>query len=321
MEQEISLREIIEVIWKGKWITLFITLFVIIVTGIYSFFVIEPTYEARVTISANSKNSDEKVSLPLYTEQVKSHAVMSGTIEELQLNTEGVTINSLRNNLRTEIIKDTNLFRIYVKHNNKDQASEIANVITKNFIDYIKNQEFERMIAAINYDLSKLESELSIKNQTLQKIEQELANTPQFIEVNKTLSQNPFLHAVVSDLSSNTSSQTGTIQYTEQVLNPVYLTLQQNATNIQVDIQSIESKIAELQNRVDEQKVYVSEYLLVASPAIPPESPIAPKKTLNVVVAGVLGAMVSVFIVFFMHYWRSTSIDKRVEKLQQQTSV
>jgi uncharacterized protein involved in exopolysaccharide biosynthesis len=40
-----------------------------------------------------------------------------------------------------------------------------------------------------------------------------------------------------------------------------------------------------------------------------PEEPVSPRKMLNMAVAGVLGLMVSVFLVFFLEFWRKSAPD------------
>jgi capsular polysaccharide biosynthesis protein len=46
--------------------------------------------------------------------------------------------------------------------------------------------------------------------------------------------------------------------------------------------------------------------ILITSKALVPDKPIAPKKSLNIIIAFILGLMVSIFIVFFMEYWKNT---------------
>ena len=47
MQEEISLREIIEILLRGKWLIAIITIACMLVSGIFSFFVMDPTYEAH----------------------------------------------------------------------------------------------------------------------------------------------------------------------------------------------------------------------------------------------------------------------------------
>ncbi len=46
--------------------------------------------------------------------------------------------------------------------------------------------------------------------------------------------------------------------------------------------------------------------IMVVSPAIVPDRPVAPKKALNLAIAMVLGLMVGVFTVFFIDYWKNS---------------
>jgi uncharacterized protein involved in exopolysaccharide biosynthesis len=54
--------------------------------------------------------------------------------------------------------------------------------------------------------------------------------------------------------------------------------------------------------------------IVIVSPAMEPLKPVSPKKALNIAIAGVLGVMVSVFIVFFKEYWESTSTTQGVKE-------
>lgn len=255
MEQEISLREIIEIVLKGKWFIVAVTLVLVLIVGVVSFFVIDPTYEARVTISVNTKDAEgSSPSLAKYIEQVKSHMVMRQTIDELSLSKNGVTINSLRDQIRTEIIKDTNLIRIYVKDSDKEQASLIANVVTAYFIDFIKNQEKEQLLELMTYEIDSLDSALTVKRQSLDTLQSDLATTPMFYEVSKSVAQDSLLHSVVTEQLNGTSSEAGAIQYSEEVLNPVFEKLQSSVTSLQIEIQDLESKRAELQKNIADKK-------------------------------------------------------------------
>lgn len=50
MEEEINLRELIEVLINGKWIIIGICFVAVLAAGVLSFFVLPEKYEARVTI-------------------------------------------------------------------------------------------------------------------------------------------------------------------------------------------------------------------------------------------------------------------------------
>ena len=48
---------------------------------------------------------------------------------------------------------------------------------------------------------------------------------------------------------------------------------------------------------------------IVATPALPPPTPMKPRKMLNMAVAGVLSGFLSVLIVFFVDYWKSQEVN------------
>ena len=53
MNEEISLRELIQILWNGKKIIAAITLFCIFCGVFYSIYILEPVYEARTILSVN----------------------------------------------------------------------------------------------------------------------------------------------------------------------------------------------------------------------------------------------------------------------------
>lgn len=313
MDQEISLREIVEILWRGKWIIILITLVAILVSGIISFFIIEPTYEARVTLSVNSNVTTDlkEISMAKYVEQVKNHAIMRETIEDLKLNEKGITINKLRDKIRVEAIKDTTLLRIYVQDNNADTASEIANTISKHFVNFMKKQQQEQEIASMEYTLGDIDTQLEVQKATLERIKQELANTSPTIVTNKTLAEDPYIQSIIQEQSTKSNAEIGALQLRNEEVNPVYLSLQQSAANTKIEIQKLESQKKEILDKINSSNIIPQEYITTASPAIPPESPIAPKKVLNVAIAGVVGGMLSIFVVFLKHYWRVSSLENR----------
>ena len=55
---EISLRELIESLFRGKYIIIGITIFAIVLSGLFSFFVLPKQYEAKTVLMANPIDLD-----------------------------------------------------------------------------------------------------------------------------------------------------------------------------------------------------------------------------------------------------------------------
>lgn len=307
MEQEISLRELIEIILNGKWFIASITGIAILISGIVSFFVLEPVYEARATINIRSNEENGNANyLARYVEQVTSHAVMTDTLNRLGIDREEMSITGLRNKIDTEIVKDTPLIRIKVTDSDPEFASQLTNQIATSFIQYMNRQEQDELRAIARSDVEKIEAELEIHQATMEKLEEELSNTPEFIVIQRSLAQDSYLHAIEAEQRRD-AAQAGSLQLIDEEINPVYTSLQQSITNLRVEMKKLEAQKEELEERIAETGFISARHIIVTSPAIPPERPIAPKKSLNVAIAAVLGLMISLFIVFFRHYWQSTA--------------
>jgi succinoglycan biosynthesis transport protein ExoP len=306
---EISLREIIEIIWNGKWMIILITIIAMLVSGIYSFLVLDPVYNARSTVMVNQPSEEDppQLSLQAYKEQVENHAIMRSAITKLNLTNHDITINTLREKIETEIIKDTNLIRITVTDNDPKLAAELANTVTTQFVTFISDQSLGLFKKELQYEMKQIDDEIKLTVDTLENVKHELANTPQILVTNKSLSEDAYLQSVVSENNNRSNAETGSIQYKDEHLNPLYISLQQTESNLKLDISKLENKKEEIQQKIEENRLFVEENLSIVSPAIEPEEPIGPRTLLNVAIAGVIGGIASLFIVFVLHYWRSSS--------------
>src|SRR5690554_4949022 len=101
MKEEINLREIIESVWNGKWIIAVLTIIAMLISGIVSFFIIEPTYEAISTIRLGNNGegqvAGQQLYLNSYAESVRTDVAISRLIEKLKLDIDKYSINSIRN--------------------------------------------------------------------------------------------------------------------------------------------------------------------------------------------------------------------------------
>jgi succinoglycan biosynthesis transport protein ExoP len=307
---EISLREIIEVVWNGKWVIILVTAIAIVISGIVSFFIINPVYEARSTlIVSNEKLEGHPVppSMQTYVEQVKNHTIMSRTIDQLGLRQQDISINDLREKIDVNIVKDTNLIRIVVRDKDPKLASDIANAVTLHFVDFMTNQAMEQLITSSEHMIDQIDLELKVSLGALKKVDEELAKTPEILVTNKSLSEDAFLHSVISENQNQSNAEAGGLQMRSEATNPVYISLQQSAANLNIDISKLENKRNELDEKIKTNQLMVQESLTIVSRAIEPENPVGPKKLLNIAIAGVVGGMTSLFIVFILHYWRTSA--------------
>lgn len=176
MEEEISLRELIEVLLKGKKLIGIITAAAVLLSAVVSF-IIPPVYEARATLLANpigSQQSKEitnsndvldtisqypEMTIETYKEQFLNSEVVQATIIDLDLkDSEGnpMKIRSLRRKVTLEVVDKTNLIRVSVKDEDPELAAKIANSLSENFINFITRmtkRKGEQAVQAINEQL------------------------------------------------------------------------------------------------------------------------------------------------------------------------
>lgn len=210
---EISLRELIEIILKGKRIIAMITIIAMVISLLVSFLVLSPQYEASTTLITSPITSKEvevsslknvadiinqypSMTIETYKEQVKTPQLLEKVIKELELkNEEGkyISISSLSKKISVSNIKDTNLITIKVNDTDPEKATLIANTISDNFIDLISenNRRISEQAAKTIEDQIKIEEEnLNEKSQKLAKyISQNKSVTELKNEVNSIISQ------------------------------------------------------------------------------------------------------------------------------------
>lgn len=309
---EISLREIIETAWKGKWIIILVTAIAVAISGSVSFFIMDPVYEARSTVMINITESDEQHSLQAYKEQVANHAIMSRTISNLNLHDQDITISKLRNKISAEIVKDTNLIRIIASDNDPTLVANITNAVTNEFVAFMSNQSKKQLKKGLEFSIEKINEAIKLNEEDLKDVQNELAKTPKILVTNKSLSEDAYLHSVISDKDNTPNAEAGSIQLKNEQVNPLHISLQNKESDLKLEISKLENRKEDNQQKINDNQLIVKDSLLVVSQAIEPEIPVGPRKMLNVAIAGVVGGMISLFIVFLMEYWRTSATNSSV---------
>ena len=119
-----------------------------ITSGIISFFVLSPVYEANTTLIVNTEqnkstnnmitgdqlNVTQKLTLT-YGEIIKSRAVLDSVIEKLDLNMD---YSELEKIITISPVKDTQIISVTVQNTNPKLAKDIANTIPKVFTKEVK---------------------------------------------------------------------------------------------------------------------------------------------------------------------------------------
>lgn len=163
--EEVSLRELIEILLRGKRIIAIITILAMMIAGVMSFVVMDPVFEGKVILMASGINRGvvpeqtegvegfldsisqyqySHVSIETYKEQINNPQILQQTIDDLNLGWKGITRLALKSMITLGTIKDTNLITITVKYSDKKMAADIANTIARKFTDFVSAKAKEQ---------------------------------------------------------------------------------------------------------------------------------------------------------------------------------
>ncbi len=179
---EISLKELIEILLKNKTLIITITLIVTLLAGIFSFLIVEPTYEADVVLMPYNVGQTNKVdlssdnienvlnqltvypslTLETYKEQIKSDVVLIKTIESLGLEEE-LSYEGLRNKVSINANKDSNNITLTITDTNPEKAALIANTLKDVYIEFVGQMKQNQLDQSIEF----LDSQVDIEKKNL----------------------------------------------------------------------------------------------------------------------------------------------------------
>lgn len=193
VQDEISIREIIETLWKGKIIISLITVIAVIMSAVISFFVLPEQFQAQVvleakpfdlTIAASDVKSPQNsiiesltklpsMTIENYIMLAKSPAVLQKTIEKHEMkDANGQYIDTI--NLSRSITianKDgSNYIEINVTGSDPVQAALIANSLSQSLIEYVttnSREHIQQSADLIDIQLTNEENKLSEKSKAL----------------------------------------------------------------------------------------------------------------------------------------------------------
>ena len=141
-EQVISISEIFEAL-KKRWILIVsINLVATLISGVLSFFVIKPTYEASTKVFVGKEESSlegyntndiqmyQKL-LQTYAETIKTNEVIQAAINNTNAD---LSIKDVKSSLTVTPISDTQILQIKYQNNDPEVARSIIENITNEFV-------------------------------------------------------------------------------------------------------------------------------------------------------------------------------------------
>jgi len=330
MDQEISLREIIEIILKGKWIVISVTLIAMLLSGIVSYFVISPQYESNsmVRIAQINEEGSKNIDISTFKESVKSDTAIHRLIDKLKLDSSLYTISSIRGMIQLDALKEINVMKIKVKGTDSLINTSMANLLAYELANRIEITDRSQNIVEIQGKLRGIKDEIKKTKVQLEEAQKQLKLIPEKQVVKQSLGENPLLSSIIKESTNSSTSSIAEVEMFGESINPAYTTVQEQVATLSISlsallsdeknindrIQEYKDRIQLLENQIEVEKLngkssnrlldgYQAAFI---SPAIQSTEPVSPNKILNVIIAAFVGGILSVLFVFLRSYMRNS---------------
>ena len=264
-EEEIDLREYINVLLKRKGIIILIFLIAVITAALVSYFALSPIYQASTAFSVVKIDGRAVINITEALEIIKSNIVLDEVIDRMSLKE---TVKQLSSQITTKNLKGTSFIKVSVSADSPEKAKNLVENITKVFIK--QNQgEYQDKVKLVEDRLKILEEQITEFEKNILEIEK----AKKKIAVTEELSEGERQFQTSLLLSSSVTERS------------LYNNLTNQANNLKASLKSCED-------------------FKIINYAQLPAAPIKPNKKLNIAIAGVLGLFVGVFVAFFMEFWQ-----------------
>ncbi|MBA7533587.1 hypothetical protein ES705_25828 [subsurface metagenome] len=150
-EEEIDLREYINVLLKRKSIIILIFLIAIITAALVSYFILQPVYEANVIITVTKPKINnllvDEISLENYKNLIRDVKIEEELIKKLNLDKSPLELTpyALDQMLTIELPKSTNLLKMNLQASNPKLTKDIINTWATLFVEKNKKLYFDEV--------------------------------------------------------------------------------------------------------------------------------------------------------------------------------
>jgi polysaccharide biosynthesis transport protein len=140
-EEEIDLRELINVLLKKKWLIIGIFLIAVITAAIISYFVLDPAYEAHVSIQFKPPKETSSLityhSIEGYTNLVKDIEIEEEIIKimDLDKSPHNLSAHDLQKKIATNYVVETNIIELSFQFKDPEVAKNVVNQLANLFVE------------------------------------------------------------------------------------------------------------------------------------------------------------------------------------------
>lgn len=322
-EYESELINIFNIIWKRKWLIIILTFFCVIIAGVISF-LLPPKWEVDAIINPSKfvyRTEEGLFRDNLFVEPKSITSLINQGAYNNPIATELSIDQKDFPKLRAENIEDTYQVRVFIKENDAEKAKLVLHSLLnrlKKWLDYytdneikifdsqIKSKETEKLILARKIEA--YNNKISIIKQRKQEIEKEMINIRKKIEdlekerdlilkkKNRSESESIALLLFSNEILQNSMNR--------NMLNESLGSKKIEEEIIDLEIENKERLMDQINNEITELtarkgRIYYAQIIKEPTSSI---SPVSPKRKFNVVIAGMLGLIISSLLAFTLEH-------------------
>ena len=315
LEEEIDLKRYIEVLIKRKKIIISAFLIIVIPTAIFSFFA-PRIYEISTIIEPPKDSQGEYLDTPQNIVEIIKEAYTHKIAKDLNLKTLfPLNVTQPRNTTLVKIslkVKESNL------KEGKDVLNTIYQFLTQNYKQTVtyKKDIISKKIAGYKEIIQILNEAIKEKREKLNQLEKRKVFLEKEIE-NVSKNMKNLLAQKEKILKKHNQDITSQLFYTTtiQQMFSYHNQLCSQLENIKAEEKDIILDIKNLKKEMEQEKSglerlkttknLISNVRMVQKPEVS-FNPVAPKKKLNIAIAGVLGLFLGILLAFFQEYWEGS---------------
>ena len=302
-EEEINLRDYINVVLKRKR-TIFTILFVSVAVAVIVSFLSPRVYRISMILEPPRVEVTSE-GMPIYLDSpeniktvIESGSLNSKIIKALNLD------STTRIKFRVSQPSGTSILKISIERQEKETEdgirilNQLVDELSKSYFDRVefKKNSIENEISAISSDIAVKNSEIKSRGEMLRILEERKNGLIDEIKEIKLTKSKKF-----------DKGEALLVNYLDQ-LNRQLVDLKIEKENIKIIIMNSQSETEKLQIDIELlnlAKEGIHDMRLIQKPTVSP-NPIKPKKKQNVAISSVLGLMLGIFIAFLQEYWEKT---------------
>lgn len=300
-EETIDLRELIEIIWKGKIIIIISIITAILIALLLSIFVLEKKYESTATVQITSNSAaegivkqyiDSEFTNLVFAERIKSQAFIDQLFNKTSREVSSTDLN-------VNIDAATSMVTLTYKSEEQKKSSEVLSTLIEKqksaMSESLKN-EFTLLADGYTKESDKLSEEIrdliKIYNTTVKEYK-----LPEIL-ILQTMVSNELIVNISDEQSQALTNIDGEIQ---NELMQLHARISSKSEEYRKVLDQYQSVLTNMESFRPDPLIKT-----IIEPTVP-ENPSSPNLLLNIAIGIVIGLLIGLGIVFIRKYWKETS--------------